>query len=68
MIVKFKLYGSAGSIGDTDIAGLNSILIGFSSSQLSSLVFTTTTSIGALGALNGWSSSQVFNYKIFKYF
>ena len=63
MILKFKLYGSAGSIGDTDIAGLNSILIGFSNPQLSSLVFTTITSIGTLGALNGWSISQVIYNK-----
>ena len=53
------MYGNAGSISDTNIIGLNSILIGFSDLQLSSLVFTTTTSIGTLGALNGWSIIQV---------
>ena len=59
------MYGNPGSISDTNIAGLNSILIGFSNSQLSSLVFTTTTSIGTLGALNGWSISQViYNIQI----
>ena len=37
-------------------------MVGFSSTQLSSLTFTTTTSIAALGALSGWSSDQVSLY------
>lgn len=52
-------YTSASAISDKNITALNSIMVGFSSSDLAQLTFTTTTSIGALGALNGWSSDQV---------
>lgn len=52
-------YTSASAISDKNITALNSIMVGFSSSDLAILTFTTTTSIGALGALNGWSSDQL---------
>jgi len=51
--------GGYNSIPDTDIANLNSICVGFSTTQLASLVFTTTTSISALGALTTWSTAQL---------
>ena len=54
-----SLYGSASSISDTNITALNTIMVGFSSTDLATLTFTTTTSIGALGALSGWSTDQV---------
>jgi len=52
-------YGSAANISDTNIAALNSIMVGFASTDLSNLVFSTTTSIGALGALSGWTTAQL---------
>ena len=39
-------------------------MTGFSSTSLSSLTFTTTTSISTLGSLTGWSSAQVNIYYI----
>ena len=50
---------NVGSISDSDIASLNAILLGFSSTDLSQLVFTSITSISAIGSLTGWTSSQV---------
>jgi hypothetical protein len=52
-------YPVVSSISDTNLSQLKSILVGFSYSDLSSLVFTTTTSINSLGSLNGWNSSQL---------
>lgn len=47
------------SISDSNLISLNSILIGFSTTDLGNLVFTSTNSIQALGSLNGWSTDQV---------
>jgi len=54
-----KAYPVVSSISDTDISQLKSIFLGYSTSDLSSLVFTTTTSISALGSLSGWSTAQL---------
>jgi len=54
-----SLYTSPSQISDANIAALNSVLLGFTQTQLSQLVFTSTTSISALGALSGWSSAQL---------
>jgi len=62
---RIQYYGSAYSISDSNIAILDNLMLGFSSTSLSSLVFTTTTSIGALGQLSGWSSAQVSLYHFF---
>ena len=59
MCIKLKLYGSAALISDTNITALGIVMTGFSSNDLSSLIFMTTTSIGSLGSLNGWSTTQV---------
>ena len=63
------MYGSAASISDTNVTSLNNVVLGFTSAQLSTLTFTTTTSIAALGALSDWSTSQVeilfFNLSLF---
>ena len=60
-----KYSNNITSIPDADIASLNSILLGFSASELAQLVFTTTDGISALGTLTGWSADQV---KILTYF
>lgn len=63
-----KYYVSASSISDTNIAALNSIMLGFSTADLSTLVFSSTTSITALGALSGWSTAQVeISLKLFNF-
>jgi hypothetical protein len=43
----------------SQITALNSIMQGFSKTDLASLSFTSTTSINSLGALNLWSNDQV---------
>ncbi len=55
-----KYYGSALNISDINISLLNSIMVGFSSTDLSSLVFTTKASLSTLGALTGWTYSVQF--------
>lgn len=47
------------SINDTNIVSLNSILLGLADADLANLRFTSINSINTLGALSGWSSSQV---------
>ena len=54
-----QTYPITSSISDNDISNLNSILLGYSSSDLSQLIFTTTSSIQTLGALSSWTSDQV---------
>ena len=60
----FKYFSTSANISDSDVAALNSIVTGFtgtnsfSTTDLSTLVFSTSTSISALGALS-WSSTQV---------
>jgi hypothetical protein len=39
---------------------------GFNATFLSGLVFTSTTSINALGTLTKWSSNQVYTFFVFK--
>lgn len=58
-IAKSKYSNNIGSIPDADIASLNSILQGFSASELAQLVFTSTSSISTLGALSDWTETQV---------
>lgn len=54
-----KNNGLAASISDSDLSKLKSILVGFSTSDLSTIVFTSTTSISTLGTLTTWSTDQV---------
>jgi hypothetical protein len=46
-------------MSDVDIAKVNSMFLGFSSSDLSQLLLRSTISINALGTLTGWSADQV---------
>lgn len=57
-IAKSKYSNNIGSIPDADIVSLNSILQGFSASELAQLVFTSTSSISTLGALSDWTETQ----------
>jgi len=54
-----KNYGSTSNLTTQQITALNSIMQGFSATQLISLNFTSTTSINALGALNLWTADQL---------
>ncbi len=47
------------SLSDANIASLNSILLGYSSSELAQLNFGQLSSISALGALSAWTADQV---------
>jgi len=47
------------SMSDANIASLNSILLGYSNSELAQLKFGQLSSISALGALNAWTADQV---------
>lgn len=58
-IAKTIYSGGVGTMSDSDISSLNSILLGYSSAELAQLVFTSLSSISALGALTGWTTDQV---------
>ena len=51
--------GGVSTISDSNIASLNAIFLGYLSTELSELVFTSLSSISALGSLTGWSQDQV---------
>lgn len=58
-----EVYANLSSISDSNIAELNSIFLGFDSSNLAELRFNTLSSISALGDLETWTSDQViYNY------
>lgn len=58
-IIAKRVYPNLASISDKNLIALNTILYGFSNTDLSNLVFSSVNSIQALGSLNGWSTSQV---------
>jgi len=58
-VAKEVYPGGLEVLSDSQIASLNSILLGFSSSELAKLNFGQLSSISALGALNDWTADQV---------
>lgn len=50
------------TIPDADIVTLNSIMEGFSASNLAKLNLTLSDSVTALGALIGWTEDQVKSF------
>ena len=58
------MYNTVSNISDTNMVQLNYIMTGFGTSDLQSIVFKSTTSINALGAINSWSTDQVYIYII----
>lgn len=60
LVAKTKeVYANLSSINDSNIAELNSIFLGFNSSDLAELRFYSLSSISALGDLETWTSDQV---------
>ncbi len=51
------------TISDSTLQSLNIILTGFNATQLSSLTISSDNTISVLGAINTWSSAQVFEFK-----
>ena len=49
------------TIPNGDIAKINSMFLGFGSSDLSQLNMTAMSSLSALGTLNAWTADQVID-------
>lgn len=51
-------------VSESDVSSLGSIMQGFSKTDLENLVISSNTMLSNLGALDKWSTDQVFNFYI----
>lgn len=49
-------------VSESDVSSLGSIMQGFSKTDLENLVISSNTMLSNLGALDKWSTDQVFNF------
>ena len=54
------------NITDTEMAQLNTIMVGFNETDLTNLTLNTASAVATLGTLTGWSINQVILFKNFK--
>lgn len=47
------------NITDTEMAQLNTIMVGFNETDLTNLTLNTASTVATLGTLAGWSINQV---------
>ena len=59
-LVKTYYNSTVANIPDDTIASLNSIIMGFASTDLQQLKITSSNTVSTLGLLSSWSSEQVF--------
>ena len=59
-LVKTYYNNTVANIPDDTIASLNSIIMGYASTDLQQLRITSSNTVSTLGLLSSWSSEQVF--------